>query len=261
MKRLIKKLFFQNKLNILATLYINLKLFPLKVAIKTPVVIYGKWHLFDLSGTIEFTSPIQREMLSLGENLGGFVVTGKGSFRLSKGAKLIIGGGNLISQGAQICIKRNAILELVGDAIIGDKVKIICAKYIFMGKHTRLAWESQITDFNSHYIENINNKKIPTIYKPVIIGNNCWIGNRTSVMPGTVLPDWTIVGSNSLLNKDYKAQGLESYSLIGGSPAKLIGTGYKRIYDRKVEQELHNYFRQNEVNDVNSDDFLNNHNL
>lgn len=246
-----------HKINILLTIYINLKLFPLNIAIKFPIYVYGKWRFFDLSGKIEFTVPIRRGILLLGKNLAGFCVTGKGSLRISENAKIIVGDNVIISQGNQICIKNGAILKLNNNVKLGDFVRIICAKFIEIGAQTDITYESQVTDFNSHFIENLNTKKISTIYKPVWIGEYCWIGNRTTIMPGTILPDRTIVCSNSLLNKNYKIQGLQMYSLIGGIPAKLINTGLKRIYNTSMEKELCIYFINNEVDNVDSENFIN----
>lgn len=64
-------------------------------------------------------------------------------------------------------------------------------------------------------MRNIKTGKVDPISKDVFIGECCWIGNRTNIMKGTVLPDNTIVSSNSLLNKDYTST-VPSYSIIGG---------------------------------------------
>ena len=66
--------------------------------------------------------------------------------------------------------------------------------------------------------------------KPVSIGNFSWIGNRSTIGPGAKLPDYTIVASNSFVNKDFS-------SLIGGIPAKLIREGWTRVWDTKREFE------------------------
>jgi len=64
--------------------------------------------------------------------------------------------------------------------------------------------------------------------KPVKIGDYCWIGNRSTIMPGTVLPERVIVAANSLLNKDYIEKGILPFSVIGGMPAKLLNTDIER---------------------------------
>ena len=71
--------------------------------------------------------------------------------------------------------------------------------------------------------------------RPIIIGNNCWIGNRTTINPGTIIPDFTIVTSNSLVNKDYS--DIDPYTLIGGLPCKVIKSGIVRVWDRKIEHD------------------------
>ncbi len=52
---------------------------------------------------------------------------------------------------------------------------------------------------------------------PVIIGKNCFIGMRVSVLAGVTLGDHCVVGAHSVVTRSFPA-----YSMIGGSPAKLI---------------------------------------
>lgn len=49
-------------------------------------------------------------------------------------------------------------------------------------------------------------------------------------MKGTVIPDHTIVSSNSLCNKDYS--DVPQFSIIGGIPARLISCNKKRCNDK-----------------------------
>ena len=48
-------------------------------------------------------------------------------------------------------------------------------------------------------------------------------------MKGTVIPDNTIVASNSLCNKNYSEIG--EYILLAGSPAELKKKGCKRLFE------------------------------
>lgn len=52
---------------------------------------------------------------------------------------------------------------------------------------------------------------------PVIIGNNVWIGEKASIMPGVTIGDGVIIAANSVVTKD-----IPSYSLAAGIPAKII---------------------------------------
>lgn len=53
--------------------------------------------------------------------------------------------------------------------------------------------------------------------KPIVIGDDCWIGTRVIIMPGVHLGNHCIVGSGAVVTKSFP-----DYSVIGGVPAKLI---------------------------------------
>jgi len=50
-----------------------------------------------------------------------------------------------------------------------------------------------------------------------VIGNDVWVGNSATIMPGVKIGDGAIIGTNALVTKD-----VEPYSIVGGNPAKEI---------------------------------------
>ena len=52
----------------------------------------------------------------------------------------------------------------------------------------------------------------------IIIGNDVWIGCSSQILAGVKIGEGAIIAAGSLINKD-----VESYSIVGGVPAKLIG--------------------------------------
>ena len=52
----------------------------------------------------------------------------------------------------------------------------------------------------------------------VQIGENCWIGMNSVVLPGVILGDRTIVGAGSIVTNSFP----EGYCVICGNPAKMI---------------------------------------
>lgn len=52
----------------------------------------------------------------------------------------------------------------------------------------------------------------------VRLGRYCWIGMNSSILPGTDLGPFTVVGAGSVVNKAFP----EGYCVIAGSPAKVI---------------------------------------
>ncbi len=214
------------RLALFKTLYINFRCLPIKQAIKFPIKLYGKIRIKSLSGVIRIDD---KSSLKIGVDVVGYRTRETSTINIMQGGKLIIKGMVLCYQGSSLLVGPKALLVLNNYVTLGDNAEIICKKKIVVGEHTGITWDCQVTDFGSHPIMNLNAGVVGDLYKSVIIGNYCWIGNRTTIMPGTVLPDRTIVASNSLLNKDYITNGIKPYSMIGGIPAKMIREGVKRV--------------------------------
>lgn len=62
-----------------------------------------------------------------------------------------------------------------------------------------------------------------------VIGNDVWIGNSATIMPGIKVGDGAIIATNSVVTKD-----VEPFSIVGGNPAKLI----RKRFDDKAIQDL-----------------------
>ena len=69
-------------------------------------------------------------------------------------------------------------------------------------------------------VENKNNFACQSLTtKPIKIGNNCWIGEKAVILPGTTLGEKCIVGAGGVVTKSFP-----SYSMVAGNPAKIIKT-------------------------------------
>lgn len=53
---------------------------------------------------------------------------------------------------------------------------------------------------------------------PITLGEKCWIGMNSVILPGVVLGNQTIVGAGSIVTKSF----LSGKCVIAGNPAKLI---------------------------------------
>lgn len=63
-----------------------------------------------------------------------------------------------------------------------------------------------------------------------VVGNDVWIGFKATIMPGVKIGDGAIIGAGALVTKD-----VEPYSIVGGSPARLIR---KRFSDEQIKKLL-----------------------
>ena len=53
--------------------------------------------------------------------------------------------------------------------------------------------------------------------KPVIIGNDVWIGRRAIIMPGVNIGNGCIIGAGAVVTKN-----VPDYCIVGGVPAKIV---------------------------------------
>ena len=85
---------------------------------------------------------------------------------------------------------------------------------IKIGKGTWIAPNVGIITQN----HDLKDLKKAALAEDVIIGEECWIGMNSVILPGVILGDHTIVGALSLVNKSF----IEGNCLIAGNPAKKI---------------------------------------
>ena len=160
-----------------------------------------------------------------------------------------------------VILGRDCIIDSsssVNNAQLGDNVKIAKRCSIFgapdmlleIGSHTYIGMNSAVMGFAAKitigaYVsiaQNVyimadsgpNNELLqrifPVIKAPVSIGDLCWLGNGAVIMPGVTLGRACVVGANSFVNSSF-----EDYSVIGGTPAKLI----RKLSKEEIEKINH----------------------
>ncbi|MDU7215713.1 acyltransferase [Clostridium sp.] len=78
-------------------------------------------------------------------------------------------------------------------------------------------------------------------YKKVVIGDYCWVGMNSIILPGVRLGNHTIVGAGSVVTNSFA----DGYCIIAGNPAKVIKTIDKdKVIDYKDESEYYGYIRK-----------------
>ena len=65
----------------------------------------------------------------------------------------------------------------------------------------------------------INASHLGYIIKPITVGNNCFIGAKALLMPGTTIGDNTIIGAGAVVKGN-----IPDNSIVIGNPSKIIGT-------------------------------------
>ncbi|WP_162417012.1 acyltransferase [Cyclobacterium roseum] len=114
--------------------------------------------------------------------------------------------------------------RFVGDVKFGTEPYLIkMGNHVSITNSTFITHDGGIWVFRNEYPDS-------DIIKPIVIGNNVFIGSNCIILPGVVIGDDVVIGANSIVTKD-----LDSNYVYGGSPAKKI----KPIsdYKKKIIEE------------------------
>ena len=103
---------------------------------------------------------------------------------------------------------------IVGNhSAISKNHHIDCTNSIRIGSYTTIAGYG--SQFLTHSINLYTNKQDSW---PITIGSYCFVGTSCVVVGGAILPDYSVLGASSLLNKQYA----EDWTLYAGVPARPI---------------------------------------
>ena len=114
------------------------------------------------------------------------------------------------------------INNAVGDVTIGNhtRVGIHCTVIgpVCIGNHVNLAQGITVSALNHNFADSnrkIDEQGIST--KPVVIGDDVWIGANAVILPGVTIGRHVVVAAGAIVTKD-----VPDYSLVAGVPAKEI---------------------------------------
>ncbi|MDR1269912.1 MAG: sugar O-acetyltransferase [Planctomycetaceae bacterium] len=90
---------------------------------------------------------------------------------------------------------------------------------IFIGRHTMIGPGVQIYTTHHPRIETKDESEIHygMEYRPVKIGNGCWVGGCAILLPGVEIGDGTTIGAGSVVTKSIPAR-----YVAAGNPCRLI---------------------------------------
>ena len=137
--------------------------------------------------------------------------------RLDKNALLRTEGVFSMYYDCDIIVFENGILEL-GSGFFNSNVKIRCKNNIKIGNKVAISHDVTIMDSDGHNVDYDGYQ----MTKPIIIGDNVWIGSRTLIMKGVTIGDGAIIAAGSVVTKDVPAN-----SMVAGIPAKVIKENVK----------------------------------
>ena len=233
--------FFNIIRSIPKTLRFNLHYFPLKTALKLPVVVSHRTYLRELHGKVELPEKVERAMVKI-----DFGDVGHYDRKRSRGIWQVSG---TVSFGGKASIGHGSKISVRGDLKLGAgfnmtaESTIVCAKDIRFGDDCLLAWDVLVMDTDEYPIyrhetdrpetrdagavscpevplpasNNTENERINPD-KPIVVGDHVWIGCKCVLLKGAEVPDNTVVAAGTLLTSAFSGE----YQVIGGNPPAVL---------------------------------------
>lgn len=118
--------------------------------------------------------------------------------------------------------------DFIGDKLIIGKFCQIAAgvEFVMNGANHRM---NTVTTFPFNIFEDWETKAPPLSEFPLkgdtVVGNDVWIGQNATVMPGVHIGDGAIIGAESTVAGD-----VEPYTIVAGNPARLV----RRRFDEEL---------------------------
>jgi len=133
-----------------------------------------------LATSLPLPLPWRRGLLRLAGFRIGAKVTGLRECRFQSN-RVSIGDGSFVNAGCRF--DGYGAVEIGRDAFLGPEVMILTA---------------------THAIDEGGQAERDPVFKPVRVGDRCWLGARVTVLPGVTIGDGAIVGAGAVVTKDCK---------------------------------------------------------
>ena len=146
-------------------------------------------------------------------------------------------GGRNIVVGSDIIIRKNSTIAaqtkyfgqklcpviIIEDGVdLGEDTFITASNRIVIGRNSLFGRMVTVTD-NSHGTTSIEDlSKAPHLRMviskgEVVVGENVWIGDKATILPGVHIGNGAVVGANAVVTKD-----VPPFCVVGGIPAKIL---------------------------------------
>ena len=136
--------------------------------------------------------------------------------------------------------------DFSGDKLIIGKFCQIAAgvNFIMNGANHQM---NAVSTFPFYILEGWDQEAPPLSEMPIkgdtVIGNDVWIGQNSTILPGVHIGDGAIIGLNSVVGRD-----ISPYTIVAGNPAKEIR---KRFDDELIDLMLRFKWWDKSIEEIN----------
>lgn len=199
------------------TIYFNFKYLPFEQAIKIPILVSRRVRIRIANGSITIKGEIHTGMIRIGMDSVGIFDNIKSRSIWQVQGDVIFNGNCFLGHGCKISVGSDAILSFGNNFCCTAESSITTVRSIIIGDNCMFSWDILIMDTDWHcitdYQQNVLNPP-----KPIRIGNNVWIGCRSTITKGINIADGTIVAAGSIVSKNV----MDSNCIVGKNPLQII---------------------------------------
>ena len=201
--------------NWLATLRLNYNAGGWKAVVRMPIKVYGPLKLTLRGKVILPQDSLRNTVVINSEHEDYTAMSGKAELNIQGTWKL--GGFLRIGPDSCIAIDKDALLETGANTYLGRDTQIHCYHHISIGNGI-FAGEMYLCDSAIHQVFSSGNAK--PMLGEIIIGDGTYLGFRTTLLKGSLIPPRSVVGSGAVCSSDYSKSGSEKL-FICGNPATV----------------------------------------
>ena len=174
------------------TILFNFHYLPLKEAIKLPILVSHRVWLMEMGGKVDIHPPVRFGMIKIGFGQIGIFDQQRSRSIWQVTGKVVYKGKANLGHGTKISV--DGVLILGNKFAITAESSILCAKEIIFGDNVLISWENLFMDTDAHKIK--KGTQIINSNRPIIIGNNVWVGCRCTFIKGTQIGNYIVVAAN-----------------------------------------------------------------
>lgn len=125
----------------------------------------------------------------------------------------------VIKEGARICAcNENAEIKIGNRTTVGYHTFIFASQAISIGDDCLIAPFVYLVDSNHSIAKEVTINQQPNTTAPIAIGSDVWLGTGAKILAGVTIGDGAVVAAGAVVKDN-----VPPYSIVGGTPAKVIG--------------------------------------
>lgn len=113
--------------------------------------------------------------------------------------------------------KGQGVLHIGNNTSFQQSCHVIAADNLIIGSDCVFSARVYVSDCSHPYLPDVDIAKSPLVIKKTEIGNHCFIGIGSCIMPGVHIGNNCVVGANAVVTRD-----VPDYCMVAGVPARVI---------------------------------------